>query len=258
MSGEVVEKGIGKYINLKKWGFTSFELKIIAMVLMVMDHFAIFFLVNHQRLYLIFRGAGRLSFPIFCFLLVEGFYYTENRLKHGILLGAFALISEIPYNMLYGTIFYLDKQNVMLALFIGYMVIWGLDSVAAYRVNYPKKLINKVSVLYLNIVLEVAIMVVGFAGACFLRVSYSYGAVMLIVCFYGLRGKHFATALSNIAFNCGMFPLGLQWIGAFSVIPIELYNGKPGKHKAKYFFYIFYPAHIFVLGLLKKIFLLIF
>lgn len=88
MSGEVVEKGIGKYINLKKWGLTSFELKIIATVLMVMDHFAIFFLVNHQRLYLIFRGAGRLSFPIFCFLLVEGFYYTENRLKHGILLGA--------------------------------------------------------------------------------------------------------------------------------------------------------------------------
>ena len=116
---ELNEKGIRKFIDLDKWGVSSFALKIIAAVTMFIDHFAILFLDNHHTAYMIARGIGRISFPIFAFILVEGFYYTANRVKHGITLGVFAIISEIPYNMMYGRFFYLENQNVIFTLFIG-------------------------------------------------------------------------------------------------------------------------------------------
>ena len=120
------EKGLSQVIDLKKWGISTFSLKLIAVWTMFIDHFSIVFLADHQKLYLTGRAIGRLSFPIFCFILVEGFFYTKNRLKHGILLGIFALISEVPYDLLYESVFDLERQNVFFSLFIGYIMIWRL------------------------------------------------------------------------------------------------------------------------------------
>ena len=73
------EKGLSQVIDLKKWGISTFSLKLIAVLTMFIDHFSIVFLADHQKLYLTGRAIGRLSFPIFCFVLVEGFFYTKNR-----------------------------------------------------------------------------------------------------------------------------------------------------------------------------------
>ena len=94
-------------------------------------------------------------------------------------------------------------------------------------------------------------MAVAFGMAYFLHTSYSYGGVMLIICFYVFNNHHIGRAISNIVFNIGMFEFGVQWWGALSVLPIAFYNKKPGTKKLKYMFYWFYPVHLLILVLVK-------
>ena len=247
MLKELNEKEIGKYINLEKWGLSTFELKILAILAMFIDHFSIIFLENNNNtLYLTGRAIGRICFPIICFVLVEGFFHTKDRMKHGIILGIFALLSEVPYDLMYGSLWDLTRQNVLITLFIGYMMIWMLDLISKFRISYPDKVLQKIGAARLNTLLELVVMLVGFAMAYFINCSYSYAGIMIILCFYVFRKHHISQGIVNIVFNMGMYPLSIQWFGALSIIPIELYNDTPGKHKWKYFFYLFYPLHIVI------------
>ncbi len=250
------EIGCNKFISLEKWGLSTFSLKIIAVVTMFMDHFAYIFCQNHQTLYTLLRSVGRLSFPIFAFLIVEGFFHTKNRIQYGIRLGVFALISEIPYNLMYGNIFDLKQQNVMFTLFIGYLLIWGMDNIFLFRVNYPKMLVKHISPSHLNVVMGLLVIIGAHGTAYLINSAYSYAGVMLIMCFYTFHKYHYGKIISNIVFNFGMYiNVPMQWWGAVSVIPLALYNGKPGKRKWKYFFYWFYPLHILLLVVLRIVYL---
>lgn len=64
-------------------------------------------------------------------------------MKHGIILGIFALLSEVPYDLMYGSLWDLARQNVLITLFIGYMMIWMLDSISKFRISYPDKVLQK-------------------------------------------------------------------------------------------------------------------
>ena len=77
---ELKEKGLGVFINLDKWGISTFTLKIIAMITMIIDHVGFLFFQDNHQTYIILRSIGRISFPIFCFVLVEGFFHTSDRL----------------------------------------------------------------------------------------------------------------------------------------------------------------------------------
>ncbi len=252
---EFNEKGIAKYINLEKYGLSTFSLKMIAVVTMFIDHFAFLFCQNHEILYVVLRSIGRLSFPLFCFVLVEGFFHTGNKLKHAILLGVFALISEIPYNMIYGSVFDLQRQNVLFTLFFGFIMIWTLDSISLCRINYPAGILRHIGAKRLNTMLELLVIILGLSFAYFLKTSYSYAGIMLILCFYVFYRHHIGKIISNIVFNMGMFGFGIQWWGAFSIIPIAFYNGKPGMKRGKYFFYWFYPVHLLVLVVLRILYI---
>ena len=212
------------YIDLDKYGLSSFALKIIAVVTMLIDHIAMAFLAQGSSLYMVMRSIGRLSFPIYCFLLVEGFYHTRDKKKHLYMLLLFAVISEVPYDMIHGHFINLSGQSVMVGLLIGYIMIWILYNISMFRIRYPKILLKVFSFGTLNWITQL-IAVFGAMGLAYiLKVTYSY---------------------------TGIYSLGIQWLGSLSVIPIAFYNGKRGKYKWKWFFYLFYPVHLFALAVIK-------
>ena len=104
----------------KPFSLSGRQLKLIAMVSMLIDHIAVSLVARSSALYTPMRFVGRLAFPLYCLLLVEGFCHTKDRKRYLLSLLGFALISEIPFNMaVAGKIFDLEAQNVFFTLSIG-------------------------------------------------------------------------------------------------------------------------------------------
>lgn len=124
-----------------KKGISGSTLKLVAIGTMLIDHTAasvlerILYSGNNYSntlniIYVIMREIGRLAFPIFCFLLVEGIVHTHNKWKYAMRLAAFALISEIPFDLaFYGKPFFFGNQNVFFTLLIGLFVMIGFGMV---------------------------------------------------------------------------------------------------------------------------------
>lgn len=222
-------------------GFSGDTLKWIAMVTMLIDHLAITGLnpygPNYEIIYLVMRGIGRLAFPLYCFLLVEGFNHTKNYRKYVIRMAVFALVSEIPFDVtMFGSLFYWEYQSVMVTLLI------GLLGLGAYR-----WCVNRRYPIYAIMVL-IAAVVTGWLTNC----DYGAEGVLLIFAFYLLQHEKVTRAVV-LAIWCVLMG-GLEIYGAFAVIPIALYNGKRGNSGKwfQYFGYAFYPAHLTLLWLLDK------
>ena len=108
-------------------GLSAQALKWIAMVSMLIDHVGIYLgrCNVDWEIWKWFRIIGRIAFPLYCFLLVEGFFHTGDIKKYLIRIGAFALISEIPFDLfLCGTWFYPGYQNVGVTFFIGLLLLY--------------------------------------------------------------------------------------------------------------------------------------
>lgn len=241
-----------------KKGFTGSTLKIIAMVAMLIDHIgAVIFarilmatgvsgldqtntdaVMNWMATnadvfgtYTICRMIGRIAFPIFCFLLVEGFIHTGNAKKYAIRLFAFALISEIPFDLAFKSeVLEFGSQNVFFTLAIGFVTL------IAYKKVEEKEFQNK----FTKILCQILVGMVGMFVAQILMTDYSALGVLVIVMFYVLRENRFyQIASGGILFLENMSAL-------FAFLPILAYNGKRGMN-VKWAFYIFYPAHLLVL-----------
>ena len=103
---------------------TSFQLKWIAIFSMAVDHTGA--LLFPEAMWM--RGIGRLAFPIFAFLLTEGFFHTADLYRYLARLGVFALLSEIPYDLaLSGTWWNPQRQNVFFTLFISLLLLLALE-----------------------------------------------------------------------------------------------------------------------------------
>ena len=119
------------------------QLKTIAMVFMLIDHFAYVMIERGLglggNLYMIdrvLRGMGRIAFPIFCFTIVEGFQKTSNAKEYLKRLLIFALISEIPFDLAFrGSIFNMTFQNVFWTLAFGLaaMMIYSDPFMASWQ-----------------------------------------------------------------------------------------------------------------------------
>ncbi len=213
-------------------------LKIIAMSSMFIDHLAVVLAPCGipEPAYMIMRGIGRISFPIYCFMLVTGFTYTRSVPKYIGRLLALAVISEIPYDMTnFGVIFYPAKNNVLFTFVLALAVLWALAKFSRMGIK---------GYFYSASVIAVAML-----AAFVLRLDYSWKCVLLASVLYWTR---FETAVRYAAGSLVLIInstlIGLCAPAAF--VPIHLYNGKKGAAPSG-LFYIFYPAHMLVLGLFR-------
>lgn len=223
----------------------GFHLKLIAICTMLIDHMGYTLFPGVMWL----RCVGRVAFPIFCFLIAEGCVYTHDRKKYALRLLVFALLSEIPYNLMNsGMIWDPYDQNVLWTLLLGALVCWLMDW--ALKKCTP-----------LSFVLTGAAMVAAYWLLEAFRTDYGGWGMLLVAAFYGVHRAPSGAVVKMIAqaFGLAFFSLGVMggylsielW-SLVSLAPIWLYNGQRGfSHKAvQYGFYAFYPVHILILSLI--------
>lgn len=230
-------------------GINANQLRVLAMFLMLLDHlWATLVPGNFWMTYL-----GRLAFPIFAFQISEGFFHSADRKRYAKRLFLFALLSEIPFDLIYGgTVFYPFHQNVMFTLLLGLLVCCAIDRARGERTA--------------KAVLRGALSVAGILLLSLIgMVDYGWKGVMTVVAFYLLRGFPFAwlaqiaalVLLNIVLFKGQTIPLlgrdfPTQGFAVLSLLPIWLYNGRRGGggKALQYAFYAFYPVHMLVLYLL--------
>lgn len=240
------EKLVGR-INeyAKKIQFLSgAQLKLIAIISMLIDH------VNKALIYPylttndgwltklsdVFDKIGRIAFPLFCFMLVEGFFKTRNRWKYLMNLLIFGVISEVPFDMFTTASFFnMNWNNVMFSLALVLVTIWIIDILKVKMQEKPKIL------WYLTSWLIVAIMCV---IAMLLALDYEHHAILIGYFFYLFYN---AKPLSIPFAYASMYTEPWSLLGFGLTLT---YNGKRGKQN-KMLSYWFYPVHLLILGALR-------
>ena len=220
------------------------ELKLIAIISMLADHVnkALIYPYlesNHGFLAFIsdvFDIIGRIAFPLFCFMLVEGYFKTRNRKKYLLNLLLFGVISEIPFDMFTTASFFnMNWNNVMFTLALVLVTVWIIDTLKEKMQKRPKALWYLVSIL---IVLVMCIVSMS------LSLDYEHHAILIGYFFYLFHDM----PVFAIPFGyASMFKEPWALLGFGLTLT---YNGERGKqHKMLY--YWFYPVHLLILGLLR-------
>lgn len=217
---------------LEQWkGLSGSALKVIALVSMTVDHIAYYLMGHNTWTYDMMRTVGRMAFPIFAFLLVEGYGHTRSTRKYALSLLAFALISEIPWWLLNHD----NTHNVFFTLLLGLIAIEGMCRIG------DKPLIW-------------CIIIASICGnAIWLHVDYEYSGILLICAFHIFKPDKVTKCLLATLF---MYQYGVVGL-CLGLSAILCYNGERGFIKgqyAKYLCYAYYPLHLVLFMLLSLVF----
>lgn len=218
----------------------AFYLKIIAVISMTIDHIGAVLLPQ----YLILRVMGRIAFPIYCFLLVNGFFHTSNVKRYIARLGVFAIISEVFFDkVFFGKYIDMRYQNVFFTLFIGIVMLTCVECIRRH-LSIPGGL------MIISYALEGVCVVSACGMAFFTQSDYSFYGILMIYWFYALRYNKVIMGFFQAYTNLELMG-GLQGFACVALLPIYLYNGEKGYTGCKGWFYIYYPLHLLVIGILK-------
>ena len=248
---------------------SALALRIIACVCMLLDHIGYCFAGRYPFLEPL-RWIGRIAFPLYVFLIVNGFRHTSDRLRYALRLFLFALLSQVPFALMFhhGDIF--GKLNVFFTLLIALLVVWATD-----------ELRNRRRTKYLAFLPAVLVFALYYFG--WLSSDYGARGLLLAMVFYLFEGKIILLFFGMLLSIYYTYPISLgfgllnllrgrafhfsaptawqlkQLFSLLSLVFIFLYNGKrgslpknPAAGKAiQLGFYLFYPLHLLVLFFLK-------
>lgn len=275
---------------ITKSGITGYHLKLIALITMLIDHIAavviwriykpsldVVFLENRiliggcfpqntlkdnliiwaasnkEIIYTIYeymRLIGRMAFPIFCFLLVEGFLHTRSVKKYALRLLAFAFISEIPYDLaITGEWYSTQYSNVYFTLAISLVLIWLISYVEIFREFWMEKnwdpfLGNMITFIVGGLFVAIA---GGFAEMG-IHTDYGFAGVLAVLILYLFRNQRELGFILSVMI-LAIFSSSTEIIALLMLYPLMKYNGTRGP-KTKYIFYAFYPVHLLVLAMI--------
>jgi hypothetical protein len=250
-------------MNVKKIAVLNGNcIKILAAVLMLIDHIGYLLLPN----IVVLRYIGRVSMPLFAFMIAEGCRYTKNKIRHFSMLFLLGVVCQVVY-------YFFDGGS----LYMSILITFSLSTLMIYALQYVKKCIFSSEVKTVDKVLSVIL----FVASVFLTyvlnsidtindtkffIDYGFWGCMLpvfasLLDFRGLPVPQILNRLDNHYLKLIPFALGIvlmclnlnstmEWYSLIALVPLALYNGERGKYNLKYFFYIFYPAHLVALQLI--------
>lgn len=224
---EKTAKGNGVSADLLKW---------IAIITMFIDHIGaaivektnIYLLPYGKTLDFTLRFIGRLAFPIFCFLLIEGFYHTRSRKKYLCNLLIFALISELPFEISFLGEIVIGFRNVYWTLAIGMIMMILFEKI-------KESTLEKINLWFFLTIAVCAIL------AEILHTDYGAIGILLIYILYKLRDNRKQQCI------CGAIATAYEITAPIAFLLIYRYNGVRKQKHLKYFFYVFYPLHLLFL-----------
>ena len=213
--------------------FSNFDLKILAIITMTIDHIGAIIYPNIDA----FRIIGRISFPIFCFLLVEGFKHTHNRFRYFIRLLLFAIITQPIYDYAFNN----HELNILFTFSLSFLLLSSLEFIKKIINKYNKGIENYLykTISYLLIYIIFLIL------SIILNVDYQALGISLVLIFY-LSPNILLSLLLYLIIAITLDVNNIQLYSLIAFIFIYFYNGKKGKN-IKYFFYLYYPLHLLLL-----------
>ena len=221
-------------------------LKLIACITMLIDHFghAIvpYLPVPYMvELYYACRILGRLAFPIYCFLLVEGMHHTRNPRKYILRLGIGILLAELPFDILFEGGFTWAYQSVMVTL-----TLWAIMRLCMRKTE--KKGVKLLLVIPFAVLAELA------------KCDYGGWGIVMIAVFGLFDGAGLQTLALLLVNGCMEsvrvpilgIPVSVQLFAVLAMVPIALYSGrKLSRSRAlQWGFYLFYPVHLLILRII--------
>ena len=272
-----------------KWGFTSYSLKVLALLLMTLDHIYYYLGSGILPIPHIFTLLGRISAPLFLFAMAEGFSHTHDRMAYlkrlylasvlmsvgndlvnsflphpngaMVINGMFATLFIVglyiwAIELLLGNIKKKNWKNIGIALAMVLIPIGSGIGVTLYMGNTASvSPIGRIVFQALYTLVPSPIFVEGSVYWVFLGTGFYFlrnKKIGLSVFYVLMSGFFFFTAAGEGMTSENLFILNDQWFMVLSLPFILLYSGQRGK-KMKYFFYMYYPLHVYVLVLLARL-----
>ncbi len=233
--------------------FSGNQLKVLAAILMVVDHVGLMFFQSVA----VFRYIGRLSMPIFAFMIAEGCRYTKNKTKYFGLLFSLAVVCQLFYALVQPKNLYF---SILVTFSFGILVVYSLEYFKKSFLEKGKSFRIKI----LSALLLLFAVAFVFVFRKYFKIDYGFWGCMLpafasLLDFrrvdnqalkkfdkLPLRVLCFAVGLLILVFTSSDISFSIYSLLALPLL--FLYSGERGKLKMKYFFYIFYPLHLVVLG----------
>lgn len=221
-------------------GLSGNQLKIIAVLAMTVDHIGVMIFPD----VLILRIIGRLALPIFAYMIAEGCVYTKSRAKYALTLFAVALFCQVVYFVAMRSL----EQCILVTFLMSVLLIFAYEGV-----RKKKRVVN----ICVFVIAFAAIYVICEIIPIYVKefsVDYGFWGAILPLLIYTGRTKN--EKLIRLALGLLFISLVLNGVQAWSMlalIPLYFYNGKRGKIRMKYFFYIYYPLHLGVIHLISML-----
>lgn len=212
---------------------------------MTLDHTAILLMGG----YLPFRIIGRMAFPIFAFMIAEGCRYTKNKLRYFSVIFCLGIICQTVY-------FIFDRS-----LYMNILISLSLSILIIYSMQFAKKTKKPCAYLLLIIIIaalyffHLILKLVLFKNTNY-ALDYTFMGVMLpvlISVFDNHKLKLCMTTVGLVLISISMSS-NIQLFSLLALIPLFFYNGKGGKHRLKWLFYLYYPLHLALLYIIKIIY----
>ena len=229
-------------------------LKIIGCIAMLIDHLGAIIFPE----VLVLRIIGRIAYPIFAFMLVEGCIYTRNRLKHLLLIFGMAIFIQVGYSLFMHdysfSIFAVFSISIILIYIYDYLVKLSED-IKSTGDNKNKKILLFILLLLIALIIITSVIILDIKTTLLLA-GYGFQGALIPVILYIVKkacNNNYITLGVFIVLIVGSALMRKELYNLFSlcaILLLLLYNDKKGKYNIKYFFYLFYPLHIIIIYLI--------